>query len=216
MTLRALFMADGPSDLPLADHLEALCAEHHREVEVTRIDPRLVRVPSRSVEDRLRHLLQHGAEPDIVFVHRDAENQDPSRRSGEVRAGAVAAGVAADRVVPVVPVRMTEAWLLLDEGAIRRVAGRPNDATPLGLPGVGAIEGIADPKQLLRDALLEAGAPSGRRRRAQFERDFGEHRALLLQRLDRGGPVNQLTAWQQLKADIATVLSNINGQDGAR
>ena len=31
----------------------------------------------------------------------------------------------------IVPVRMTEAWLLLDESAIRRVAGRPHGDEPL-------------------------------------------------------------------------------------
>jgi hypothetical protein len=37
-------------------------------------------------------------------------------------------------VVCVVPVRMMEAWLLIDEMAIRRVAGNPNGRIPIELP----------------------------------------------------------------------------------
>lgn len=213
MTLRAVFLADGPSDLPLAGHLEALCAEHHREVQVTAIDPRNLRAPGRTVQDRLRYLLQQGVEPDLVFVHRDAEGQNPAERASEIRTGAADAGVAVGKVVPVVPVRMTEAWLLLDEAEIRRVAGKPGSTNALGLPPVAAVEGVADPKQLLREALLQAGAPVGRRRRKQFGRDFGQQRALLLQRLDPRGPITALTAWQQLKTDIAAVLQSV--LDGA-
>lgn len=56
-------------------------------------------------------------------------------------------GVAAGaRVVPVIPGRMTEAWLRLDEAAIRRVAGNPNGRTKLGLPKLHEVESVADPK----------------------------------------------------------------------
>lgn len=215
MTLRGLFLADGPSDLPLAAHLESLCAEHGREVEVTPIDPRTLRAPSRTVKDRLRFLLHQDADPDLVFVHRDAEARDPAERIAEVRDGAASAGVDAAKVVPVVPVRMTEAWLLLDEAEIRRVAGRPGSTNRLNLPRLAGIESLADPKERLRDVLLEAAEPRGRRRREQFLRDFGRHRRLLLQRLDLHGPINELDAWCRLKQDIADVLAGPGG-DGAR
>ena len=206
MTLRALLLADGPSDLPLAMHLEALCADHGREVQVTPIDPRRLGLDGRTVEDRLRIVLAQDVEPDFVFIHRDAEAQSPDDRIAEVKRGATAAGISVETVVPVVPVRMTEAWLLLDEMEIRRVSGRPSSTNALGLPSAGQAENIADPKALLRKALLKAGDPSGKRRRRQFERDFGRHRALLLQRLDPRGPVTKLSAWQRLDADVQSVL----------
>lgn len=213
MTLRAVFLADGPSDLPLAAHLEALCVEHGREVQVTPIDPRLLWERGRSVEDRLRIVLNHGAASDLVFIHRDAEAQSPDDRVAEVRAAAGMVGVDVGRVVPVVPVRMTEAWLLLDHSEIRRVAGKPGSTQPLDLPGRERVEALPDPKEALRSALLVAGAPSGRRRRQQFERDFGRHRQLLLQRLDPHGPVSELSAWKRLVADIAAALDAIDEGD---
>jgi hypothetical protein len=213
VTVRAVFIADGPSDLPLAMHLELLCAQQGVEAQVTPIDPRHMRASSRTVESRLRFLIDQGVDPDLVFVHRDAESQDPAARATEVRAGAVAAGVDEHRVVPVVPIRMTEAWLLIDEPEIRRVAGRPAGTNDLGLPSVAAIESLADPKALLAKVLLDAGQPSGRRRRAQFERDFGSHRALLLERLDVAGRINELKAWRRLKEDVANVLANLPDEE---
>jgi hypothetical protein len=108
---------------------------------------------------------------------------------------------------------MTEAWLLIDEPEIRRVAGRPAGTNDLGLPSVAAIESLADPKALLAKVLLDAGQPSGRRRRAQFERDFGSHRALLLERLDVAGRINELKAWRRLKEDVANVLANLPDEE---
>lgn len=209
MTLRAVLLADGPSDLPLARHIELLCAGLGREVQVTAIDPRNLRAAGRAVENRLRFLLVQDVDPDLVFVHRDAESQSPAARVAEVQAGAAAAGMDSSRVVPVVPVRMTEAWLLIDENEIRRVAGRPSGTNTLGLPRPSAIETVPDPKSLLQEILLTAGQPAGKRRRAQFQRDFGRHRALLLQRLDLQGPINELQAWQQLKRDIASLLRDL-------
>jgi len=127
----------------------------------------------------------------------------------------MSAGIEERRVVPVVPIRMTEAWLLIDEVEIRRVAGRPSSTNHLGLPSVSAVESVADPKALLASALLAAGQPSGKRRRAQVERDFGRNRALLLQRLDVHGPINGLKAWQQLKADVAAVLAQLVAEEPA-
>ncbi len=94
---------------------------------------------------------------------------------------------------------MTEAWLLLDEAAIRLVAGRPSSSEPLDLPLSHQAESLADPKTRLQIALASASGLSGRRLR-QFKRDFPYHRRQLLERLDRNGQVRQLSAWQSLEA----------------
>lgn len=206
MTFRGIFLADGPSDLPLRDHLERLCLECGGHVEVSPIDPERLVGTGRSVEQRLRFLLTQGAKFDIAFVHRDAEAQDPAQRRAEIASGASSAGLVGTPVVPIVPVRMTEAWLLLDEAGIRRIAARPNGQAQLGLPKWHEAESIADPKQRLETALLLASETSGRRR-ARFARDFGRHRSLLLQRLDPNGPVAQHSAWKQLRVDVENAVA---------
>lgn len=202
MTRRGIFLADGSSDLPLARHLERLCADVGHEVLITAIDPRSS--PDRTVAGRLRMLVVQEFPFDVVFVHRDAEGDDPQRRRREIADGAEAVGITSP-VIPVVPVRMTEAWLLLDPAEIRRVAGRPNGRDPLDLPVPSEVERLADPKARLHQVLLDASGTRGRRR-DRFQRDFGQHRALLLERLDLTGPVSRLQAWQHLRLDIDAAL----------
>jgi hypothetical protein len=100
--------------------------------------------------------------------------------------------------VPIIPIRMTEAWLLLDEAAIRSVAGQPSGNMPLGLPVASKVESVPDPKATLQAALRTASGCSGRRLQ-KFKRDFPEHRRQLLERLDRTGAVRQLSAWKALE-----------------
>ncbi len=204
MTYRGLLLSDGPSDGPLARHLERLAADLGGDLSVSWVDTRSANVGS-TVAARMKFLLGLAANPDILFVHRDAEGQNPLLRFEEIASGATTAGVPWP-VVPIVPIRMTEAWLLLDESAIRSVAGRPTGRTPLQLPTLREAERLADPKRRLTEVLLAASETTGRRGH-QFKRDFDRHRALLIERLDTAGPVSQLSAWQRLRADIATALA---------
>jgi len=204
---RGIFIADGPSDLPLAGHLEALCLDHGAAVAITAVDPGLLRHTDRTVEGRLRFLVETEDRFDVVFVHRDAESQPPSDRRREVDDGVKRAGILVP-VVPVVPVRMTEAWLLLDEQQIRNVAGWPSGRVGLDLPTPREAERLADPKQHLANALRAASGTSGRRLKV-FQREFDRHRRTLLERLDRSGPINQLDAWQRLRLDVESAVARI-------
>lgn len=208
MIRRGVFLADGAADMPLSQHLERLCAERGVEVRITAPDFRLLRTPpGLKVSDRLRHSLVQEIQPEIVFVHRDAEGQPPKERCLEVK-NAIAQASPGLPHVPVVPIRMTEAWLLVDEQQIRDVAGRPNSTAPLALPPIRRIEQHSDPKELLKAALVTASGCTGRRLEA-FQRRFGNHRHTLLQRLDTSGPVRQLSAWKALEASLNQVLPTI-------
>ncbi|MFV0524202.1 MAG: hypothetical protein ACK5RL_06865 [Acidimicrobiales bacterium] len=206
MIRRALLITDGPSDAPLGEHLEIMCAERGVEIRVTSPDlRRLPNPPSFKIEDRLRAVFDiDDAGYDLLFVHRDAEKQDPRLRHDEVRT-AVSAVCHGRPYVPVVPIRMTEAWLLLDEQLIREVAGRPDGAVPLKLPTPNQVESLPNPKSTLQLALETASELKGRRMR-QFQNRFNENRRLLLQRLDRGGPVTGLKAWKALERSIDEAL----------
>jgi hypothetical protein len=45
---------------------------------------------------------------------------------------------------------MTEAWLLIDEKAIREAAGNPKGRQPLNLPKPSKTEELSDPKETLK------------------------------------------------------------------
>lgn len=104
---------------------------------------------------------------DIAFVHRDAEGESLNNRRAEIE-GAVRAP-ANKKIVPIIPVRMTEAWLLIDEFAIRHAADNPNGQVALDLPPIRQLEQLPDPKLLLNELLICASEKTGRRRE-QFKR----------------------------------------------
>lgn len=208
MSHRALFLADGPSDIPLAGHIEGLCRRHGIEMDVVAVPAdRLPRGTGRRVNARVKAVLHTDPAFDCVFVHRDAESQDPAQRYREVRDG-VRGGGFTGASVAVVPIRMTEAWLLLDEPAIRRVAGRPTGTLPLDLPTLAEVERLADPKRRLQETLVSAAHVSGRRLQT-FRARFSEHRRQLLEQLDMNGAVSRLHAWQALEHDVTQLATKL-------
>ena len=150
--------------------------------------------------DKVRGALQ--VQPcDLLFVHRDADNLRPEVRTEEVHSA-----VGAHPHVAVVPVRTTEAWLLIDEAAIRAAAGRVSGKEPLALPAVARIEQMSDPKRILRDALVLAHGGTGRRAR-QFHPDDARHRLAVL--VDDWSPLRQLSAFQRLESDTRAALASL-------
>jgi hypothetical protein len=60
---------------------------------------------------------------------------------------------------------MTEAWLLFDERLVRQAAGNPGGTQALRIPRR-RWDSVADPKQVLHAALLDASGLNNRRRAA--------------------------------------------------
>ncbi len=199
-------LADGSSDEPLGRHIAALA--HRHDVTLDVVAPEFARMdtpPGRAVEARLVRMLAIDSDFDVLIVHRDAERQTVDDRLAEIRAALQSAALEW-HLVPVIPVRMTEAWLLLDESAIRLVAGRPTGTEPLNLPSVAQVEAEPHPKSCLQEVLATASGLSGRRLR-KFKRDFPAHRRQLLERLDRDGAVRSLGAWQALEDDVLRAMA---------
>jgi hypothetical protein len=141
--------------------------------------------------------------PDILFIHRDAEAQDPNFRYEEIsRAIAEVRRKSPDISIPhicVVPIRMTEAWLLFDEQAIRKAAGNPRGRIPLELPPIIRLETIPDPKGLLFSRLYSASELTGRKRE-RF--DLKKCRYLVAEYIEDYSPLFALSAFKRLHEDI--------------
>lgn len=172
---------------------------------MTAPDMALLPVQKRTVAGKLAAVKAIGGAYDIVFLHRDADRDGRAARVAEI-AAAVAEVMPDSAHVPVVPIRMTEAWLLLDEQQIREVAGNPNGKVGLNLPSSRNVERIADPKAHLQEALVTAAELTGRRRKS-FQNAFPYNRRLLLERLDPDGPVSAVPSWRQFVADTTTVFA---------
>lgn len=209
MRIDFVFIGEGPSDEGLVSHLEMLCIEAGA-VEVTGIAPDFARIPGlvgRSVTEKIRATMQLEPNANLYFVHRDSDSPDATPRYREIDEAVINCGLTKEHVA-VIPVQETEAWLLLDEAAIRVVAGKPSGRTKLNLPMLSSVENLANPKERLQDALIRASGTSGRRL-DKFRAQFPTHRRLLLQRLSPNGPVTELSAWRRMRADIDNALTAI-------
>jgi hypothetical protein len=206
MYVHFVFIGEGPSDDGIIPHLESLCIDAGAD-EVTGVAPDFRRLPGsvgRSVDAKLRAGLILEPEANLVFVHRDADGRDGSARYTEITAAA--AGCDSTRpVVCVVPIQETEAWLLLDEVAIRRVVGRPRSSVRLQLPKPDAVERLARPKEKLQQILEQASEATGRRLE-RIQQDFPQHRRVLLQDLPITGPLERVPSWQRLRQEVRTAL----------
>ncbi|WP_245633730.1 hypothetical protein [Amycolatopsis jejuensis] len=198
--LQGLFIAEGTSDQPLANTVEVLFRESGIELRLT--VPPYEQLPkvAKTIKDRTEAGQRLMECIDVVVVHRDSDNVGHDVRREEIDSAMHSAGIGV--WCPIVPVRMTEAWLLLDEKEIRRVAGNPKGRASLGLPKRHEVERVADPKEVLRKALLDASAATGRRREREAKR-FNSQRRQLLEGIDREGPLKELSSWQQLLEDVA-------------
>lgn len=165
-----------------------------------------VAAPGANLRERLAKALRDYP-CDVLFVHRDSERDPREKRLEEIRQAVSAAGVSV--FVPVVPVRMTEAWLLIDEAAIRQAAGNPNGEVILQLPKAAHLEAVADPKKLLRECLIRASEKVGRRLQ-QFERDLPERAQRVSELITDFSPLRQLPAFRELERDAGEALSNLS------
>ena len=140
---------------------------------------------------------------DLLFVHRDVEAEPRERRLAEIEeAVSVVDSWDRGRTVAVVPERMTEAWLLIDEAALRSAAGDPRGTVPLAMPAVQQLERLPDPKRTLHDLISTASGLPGRRLR-RFRMDQAVHR--LAQGIEDYSPLRQLAAFRALEEEVGRI-----------
>jgi hypothetical protein len=135
---------------------------------------------------------------DMLFVHRDAEACTPEEREQEIEAAWQSLSLK-QQMVSVIPVRMTEAWLLLDKAAIRAAAGNPSGAIALKLPALSKLESLKDPKQELFD-LLRAASGLAPGRLSAFSAAARRHRVAEL--ITSFEPLRALPSFRRLEAQL--------------
>lgn len=209
MRVHFVLVGEGTSDDGLVPHLENLCVDLGAdEVTGTTIDFRRLEQPvGHSVDAKLRAAMQLEPDANLIFIHRDADSSNSAPRYAEITNAVGAVGLAAEWV-GLVPVQETEAWLLLDERAIRLVARRPQGTRALNLPGPRQVESVARPKERLENALAIASELSGRKLE-KFRREFPEHRRILLQRLAIRGLLADVSSWSRLETDLRAALARL-------
>lgn len=206
MDINFVLIAEGASDYALVTHLEALCS-YCGATEVTGVALEFERLPvsiGRSMLDKLTAAQKAEPGANLFFIHRDADSRDSSSRHQEIKNAVEACQLAVDWVA-VVPIQETEAWLLLDEIEIRRVARKPKGSVQLNLPKPHQVENVANPKERLQAVLINASEASGRRLE-KIRRDFPNQRALLTRRLSVDSPISSVPSWVQMRDDLQLII----------
>ncbi|NLF06894.1 MAG: DUF4276 family protein [Pirellulaceae bacterium] len=204
--LRFTLTTDGSFDRVLLNHLTWIMRDqlgNSVALQSHWADMRSLRKRPKNLAEKIR-LAVELYPCDLLFIHRDAEKSDASVRYEEIRSGVREAGIRVP-YVPVMPVRMTEAWLLLNEQALRSAAGNPNGRADIGLP-VSSPEDMPDPKGFLHNALRTASELKGRRLR-DFKVVRASHR--VAEYIDDYSLIRTLPSFARLEEQIAKVLKSI-------
>jgi hypothetical protein len=171
------------------------------------LEPQLVRIdPQVSGQaERILAAARETAGYHALVIHADADHPTRERAWTERIAPGVARVRAAGinhHLVPLIPVQMTEAWLLADPEALRQIIGTSMTANELRLLArAHQVESDPDPKQTLNELVRRATAHRRRRRPVRVGDLFAPlARTIHLERL-QGVP-----AYRQFVADISSVL----------
>lgn len=142
---------------------------------------------------------------DILVIHRDSEAEHWVNRINQIEQAATDAGV--PQWIPVVPVRMSEAWFLYDERAIRCAAGNSTSRVKLHLPTKIRWSTEADPKNVLFTAIRDASGQTGRK--LQKLSVYGA-RARVAELIDDFSYLRGVESFDAFETSLDLVLSSAN------
>jgi hypothetical protein len=207
--LRYTLVSDGSSDRALIPILNWLLRENGVQHAIQPSWADLARIPNppRELSEKISWAVE--IYPcDLLFIHRDAETGDRQARLREIGEAVerVLAGFTIPHRVCVIPVRMTEAWLLFSEAAIRRAAGNVSGRYILRLPAVNNIENTNDPKRILYDLLKIASGLTGRRLKRFL---VSYHACRISGFIEDFSPLRALPAFRCLEEDLIAIIQEM-------
>jgi len=109
-------------------------------------------------------------------------------------------------LLPIIPIRMTEAWMMTDVEVFQEVVGTDLRAEELGFPArPHQVEAVQDPRHELNIALNQIFAQRRRRKKARL----GQYYEPLARRL-RLDRLENVPAFQWFTNDLTNVLENLH------
>ncbi len=203
-TIRYTLLSDGSSDKMLMPILDWLLRQNSPEYAVESAWADLARLPRppKTLPDKVNATLV--LYPcDILFIHRDAEKESYEKRHSQITEALKE--LETPPAIYVIPVRMQEAWLLIDETAIRRAAGNPNGRNQINLPPLKSVENLPDPKQILFDLIRESSGLKGARLKKLNHRKCA---FLVSQYITDFSPLRSVSAFQALENQLRKLTFN--------
>lgn len=168
------YIGEGTTDERFLAHIikrtfEDLAFECKGQIEV--YDPQYIKVNSSKFVDKVVDAATHGKWLHVLCVHTDADSENDTMSFQNKINPAFenieqAQGDLCRNIVPIVPVHMTEAWMLADVATLIDEIGTNKAASDLGLPTkINQVESDSDPKRTIVDAIRLAfeNVPTRRR-----------------------------------------------------
>lgn len=203
-TISIVLLCDGTSDFCICRPIEWIIGGRFEDLSF-RVVPALTLVPAKAIlSQRLRKTCLDYS-PDVIVCHRDAERATHEARLQEILDATAEAKISVP-VVGAIPVRMTEAWLLFDEDALRAAANNANGRVDLAMPRLERVEQLQDPKELLFEKIRLASGLA-----AQRSRRFDVHRARhrLAELIDDFSPLRRLNAFQRFEESLISAIEGL-------
>ena len=171
----------------------------------------LTRHPATNRSESILQAAREAFDYHAVIVHADADNRTHKQTLHELfNPGYILVQQEKEPVcrtlVPIIPIRMVEAWMLADSEALRRVLRTKASIQMLSLSGkVKQVELDKDPKETIKQVIQKAYPDQPQ----QWNRIRGELYTDLAPviRLDL---LNQLTAYRQFVNDLTDALKKLN------
>lgn len=161
-------------------------------------------------EQRILSVAQQAAGSHALVLHYDADSPVAdsayqNRFSSDCRSIQECAQDVCRDLVPVIPVRMTEAWILADVEAFKGVVGTELSAQELGFPRQPhQVEAILDPKSTLKSALSRVFSRRRRAKKASAPQYYETlSRRISLDNLER------VPAFAQFMGDLRSLLQRL-------
>lgn len=201
-------IAEGTSDKVLIQPIRWLCNDIQPDLSYE-IEPIIFHdvSPKPDLTTKIEIVLSENRHQ-IILVHRDQDNMTRIDRTREIE---TAVGSAYNKLksaavlpcIPIIPVRMTEAWFLIDEASIKKAAGYPNNRVPLNLPSPRQLESVPDAKNLLYDKIRTASGHTGRKlKKVRPQQTIHT----LADVIEDYSSLDQLPAFQTLRRDLTAAM----------
>ena len=145
---------------------------------------------------------------DIICIHADTDNLSP-QQAIQQRIQPVINTIRnkgnTSCIVPIMPIRMTEAWMLADKDAFIEELDTEKSYADLNISS--NIENIADPKQIIIEAIRIVDADLPKKERGQVDiSDLYTVLALSSQLSE----LERLSSYQTFVEDVVTCLKHLN------
>ena len=205
-----LFLSEGTSDQSIIPLINKIILNNYN-VTINTIIPNFnsVRPRPSGLTLKIKAVQKLYESIDFLVIHRDADSVGRDHRMNEIKSAIASVSPSFD-FVAMIPVRMTEAWLLVDQAAIIHAMERPTYNKKIIFPPIKKIEKLAYPKNLLLQIVQEiADLPKRRKNELNFPRirkNIGEH-------ISNYTILKILPAFALFEADLLSVLDKVNNKD---